>query len=304
MTNEKNNPIRAYAALALGIILIGTSAILIRWSDAPGPVTGVYRMGLAALMMAIPFYRGVRASGGLPKAGVRIAIIAGLFFGLDMAVWSTGVVLNGATNPTLLANTAPLWVGLGALLFFKEKLNPHFWGGLLLAFLGVALILGIDLNQATDIGLGSLLGLLGGMFYGVYLLVTQRARDTLDALSFSWIATVITWLVLVGFTIALRQPLTGYSAQTNLAFLLMALGPQVVGWMAINYALGHLPASIVSPTLLGQPVVTAFLAGPLLGETLAQMQIIGGIAVLIGVFIVHRSRAQISQNPPLASYMD
>ena len=304
MTNEKNNPIRAYAALAFGIILIGTSAILIRWSDAPGPVTGAYRMGLATVALSIPFYRRVRASGGLPKAGVRIAIIAGLVFGVDMAVWSTGVVLNGATNPTLLANTAPLWVGLGALLFFKEKLNARFWGGLLLALLGAVLILGLDLNQGTDLGMGSLLGLLAGMFYGVYLLITQRARDTLDALSFSWIANVFTCLVLVGFTIALRQPLTGYSARTNLAFLLMALGPQVIGWMAINYALGHLPASIVSPTLLGQPVVTAFLAGPLLGEALTQMQIIGGIAVLTGVFIVHRSRAQISQNPPLAGYTD
>jgi len=60
--------------------------------------------------------------------------------------------------------------------------------------------------------------------------------------------------------------------------------------LVINYALGHLPASIVSPTLLGQPVVTALLAGLLLGEVLSAWHIAGGVAVLAGVLLVHRSR--------------
>ena len=37
--------------------------------------------------------------------------------------------------------------------------------------------------------------------------------------------------------------------------------------LALAYALGHLPASIVAPTMVMQPVVTALLAIPLLGET-------------------------------------
>jgi len=88
----------------------------------------------------------------------------------------------------------------------------------------------------------------------------------------------------------LRQPLTGYSAVTYLNFLALSLISQVVGYLVINDALGHLPASIVSPTLLGQPVVTALLAGLLLGEVLSAWHIAGGVAVLAGVFLVHRSR--------------
>ncbi len=65
---------------------------------------------------------------------------------------------------------------------------------------------------------------------------------------------------------------------------------QVLGYLAINYALGVLPASIVSPTLLAQPVVTALLAGPLLGEWLNVWQVAGGLAVLSGIYLVHRSR--------------
>jgi drug/metabolite transporter (DMT)-like permease len=69
----------------------------------------------------------------------------------------------------------------------------------------------------------------------------------------------------------------------------MGLISQVIGYLAINYALGHLPASLVAPTMLGQPVMTALLALPLLGERLTQGQVLGGVAVLAGVYIVHRS---------------
>jgi drug/metabolite transporter (DMT)-like permease len=44
--------------------------------------------------------------------------------------------------------------------------------------------------------------------------------------------------------------------------------------------------------MLGQPVLTAVLAGPLLHEYLSGMQVVGGIAVLLGVYIVHRSRTK------------
>jgi drug/metabolite transporter (DMT)-like permease len=91
-------------------------------------------------------------------------------------------------------------------------------------------------------------------------------------------------------SLALGQPLTGYPAGAYLNFLALGLITQVVGYLVINYALGYLPASLVSPTMLGQPVVTALLAGPLLGEDLSGGQIAGGFAVIIGVYVVHRSR--------------
>lgn len=62
--------------------------------------------------------------------------------------------------------------------------------------------------------------------------------------------------------------------------------------MGVAYTLGYLPASIVSPTLLLQPVLTGLLAVPILGERISIVQIFGGIAVLVGVYIVHRSRQE------------
>jgi drug/metabolite transporter (DMT)-like permease len=282
--------LRSYLALAVGVISVGFSAIFVRWANAPGAVTSFYRVAIAVVVMAWPFYRRVRDRGGLPRRGVLIALLGGLFFAADLALWATGVMTSGATNPTLLANTAPLWVGLGALVFFREKLNLRFWAGLLLAMAGAVFILGLDSLRAVSLGAGTLLGLLAGLFYGSYILLTQWGRASLDSLTYFWPAALSSTLSLFILCLALGQPLTGYPANTYLNFLALGLITQVVGYLVINYALGYLPASIVSPTLLGQPVVTAILAGPLLGEDLSAGQILGGLAVLIGVYLVHHSR--------------
>ena len=85
------------------------------------------------------------------------------------------------------------------------------------------------------------------------------------------------------------RPITGYEARTYVYFLALGLVAQTMGWLTINYAQGYLPASIVAPTLLIQPVVTAIFAVVLLGEQLVAWQIAGGFLVLLGVYLVHRS---------------
>jgi drug/metabolite transporter (DMT)-like permease len=98
-------------------------------------------------------------------------------------------------------------------------------------------------------------------------------------------------VALLVFSLVLRQPLTGYPASTYLNLLAVALVTQVGAYVSVNYALGHLPASIVSPTLLGQPALTALLAVPLLGEPLTWWQVVGGVLVLAGIWTVHRNKA-------------
>lgn len=199
-------------------------------------------------------------------------------------------MLSGATNPTLMGNTAPIWVGIGVIISFKEKLNWKFWTGLLLTLSGAMLILGLDLQQSASIGRGSFYALLAAVFYGGFFLFVQRGRETLDALSFSWISSATSAVTALGFVFILNQPLTGYPPKTYWVFIVIGVIIQAIGWLVINYVQGHLPASIVSPTLLGQPVVTALIAVPVLEESMSALQMFGGAAVLGGVYIVHRSR--------------
>jgi drug/metabolite transporter (DMT)-like permease len=281
----------AYLSLGTGVVIIGCSAIFIRLADAPGTISAFYRMAIASLLVVLPLGLQVRKKKNLqPRRGIRLAILGGIFFGLDLTFWSTGIMLSGATNPTLMANTAPLWVGLGALFIFKEDQNARFWAGLLVAMAGAAVVLGADISRAIEIGLGTFLSLMAAVFYAGYLLVSQRGRADLNTLAYFWITTLVSAILLLVVNILFNQSLTAYPVRTYLIFLAQGILVQVVGWLAINYGQGYLPASIVAPTLLGQPVVTAIIAWLLLGESLTNWQVLGGGMVLLGVFIVHRSR--------------
>jgi drug/metabolite transporter (DMT)-like permease len=290
MKNIPAPQLRAYLAMSLGVIGMGFSGIFVKWANAPGAVTGFYRMAIAVALLTPVFFNRQRQRAKIPRRETAVALIAGFFFAGDLIFWNTGILISGATNPTLMGNTAPLWVGIGALLIFREKLNRTFWLGLLLAIGGAAVILGLD--TLSDVGLGTFFGLLAGIFYAGYYLVTQRSRQALDALSSFWLSAVSSTFFLLLAALLLGQPLTGYPAATYWNFLALALLVQAGGQMAINFALGYLPASIVSPTMLAQPVLTAIFAIPLLGEMLSFWQIVGGLAVIAGVYVVHRSRAK------------
>jgi drug/metabolite transporter (DMT)-like permease len=192
--------------------------------------------------------------------------------------------------PTLMANTAPVWVGLGSVLLFREQQNRLFWVGLLVAMVGAVLILGQDLSLAGRAGLGTFLGLGAAVFYGGYYLLVQRGRAFLDTLAFFWISSFSSAVLLFLLNVGLGRPFTGYDTPTYLNFLALGTVVQVAGWLAINYVQGYLPASIVAPTLLGQPIVTAVLAAFLLGEVFTVWHILGGVVVLAGVYFVHWSR--------------
>lgn len=279
---------RAFLVLILGVLGLGFSGIFVSWAGAPGAVAGFYRTGIACLVLTIPFLRNLRRRPAPPRREILIALLAGAFFAADLFFWNTGILISGATNPTLMGNTAPIWVGLGAVLFFHERPGRLFWAGLLIAIVGAAIILGVD--ALNDVGLGTFFGLLSGMFYGGYFLVIQRSRQALDTLTSFWLAALGSTVCLAIVARILNQPLTGYTLPTYLNLAGLALIVQVGGQMAANYALGYLPASVVSPTLLLQPVLTGLLAVPLLGQPLSAVQIVGGGIVLLGIYLVHRSR--------------
>jgi drug/metabolite transporter (DMT)-like permease len=281
--------IPAYIALGVGLLILGISANLIRMAGAPGPVSGFYRMAIGFLTLSgliVTRRKRLRFN----RAGLIWAALAGLAIGIDMTMWTTGIMLSGPTMPTLLGNTTPLWVGLAVMVIDNEKHPTLFWVGLAVTLGGAVSVVGRDALVKGSLDLGAFLGLISAMFYSAFFLLTQRARRHTDALTTLWVTSFFAALVTLGAALIFNQPLTGYSLRTYLIFAIMGVVIQVVAWLLITFSQGHIPASVVAPTLLGQPVLTAIFAVPLVGETLDKSDLVGGAIVLVGVFLVHFSK--------------
>jgi drug/metabolite transporter (DMT)-like permease len=290
----RTNPL-PYLALATGILALSFSAMFVRWANAPGPITGLYRVFLASLLLTPFFIQNCRQGCKINKNTIIFPILGGLFTAGDFALWNTAVNYTTAANATLLGNTAPLWVALGAWLFFRERLSHRFWLGLGLALAGATLILGTDFLFHPRLGLGDLMAIGTGVFYAGYMLLTQRSRQHFNPLTHLWLMGVSASFGLLMINLTLRNPITGYSAQTWVVFFAAAIVSQIAGYMSLAYALGHLPASIVSPTMIGQPIMTAILAVPLLGEIPTFLQFIGGATALAGIYIVNQAHNKSKQ---------
>ncbi len=272
--------------------------MFVRWADAPGPVTAFYRLFFSIFLLLPFFLPRLKASPAFKSRSLLFPLLAGFFTACDLALWTASLSYTTAANATLLGNTAPLWVALGTWLLLKQKLSSTFWRGLTITLLGAALIMGTDFLLHPRFGVGDAMAIFTGFFYGGYFLFTERSRTQFDPVSHIWLVGVGASLTLFLVNAVLQNPLTGYPLQTWLVFLATALVSQLIGYISLAYALGHLPASVVSPTMILQPILTTLLAIPLLGEIPSIWQGIGGAIALVGIYIVNQSYNRGEHEPP------
>ena len=68
----------------------------------------------------------------------------------------------------------------------------------------------------------------------------------------------------------------------------ITLGPQILGHTVFNWALKYVDASLISGTILAEPVVAALLAWLLLTEKPGFATVLGGAVVLAGLYLLLR----------------
>ena len=294
------NKFLPYVALAVGISALSLSAMFVRWADAPGAVTGFYRLLFSTIFLAPLFVRQQKTLEPIDKRYYIFPLLGGLFTAFDFAFWNSSLKFTTAANATLLGNTSPLWVALFAFFVLREKLRGTFWIGLVIALTGAVLVMGSDFLNHPTLGLGDVMASTAAIFYASYQLITQRGRKYIDPLRYTWLVGVSAVIGMFIMNLVLGNQLTDYPARTWGIFLATAVVSQMIGYLAITYALGHLPASIVSPTLVGQPILTAVLAIPLLGEIPNTTQWVGGAIALVGIYLVNQSHLQAQEELPNA----
>lgn len=278
-----------YLALAAGILSQTLSPFFVRWGgDVPGPVFAFYRLVIGGLLITIFFVRSRPDASFWSFRNLLFPILGGVCTALDLSLWNTGLHKTSIANATLMSNTAPVWVVLVSFLVFKEKFRKSFWLGLLLAMGGAAIVLSYDFFRRPHLSSGDLFSLASGVFYGGYYICTQHGRKTLSVIQYLWVMSLTSSIVLLGFSLVMGFPLAGYPVQTVLSFIGAGVIVQCIAYVGVAYALGHLPAAIVSPTIILQPVLSTLLAIPVFGEAFIPIQWLGMGSVLSGVYLINK----------------
>ena len=283
---------KARIALFIGILSISLFPVIVAMKLTPGLTSAFYRMAIAAT--ALLSY--VTITGTLKVPSVQTGLLAalcGILFAADIAFWNLSIQLTTATQGTLLTNLAPIWVGVIAFLFFKNKPRRSFWLGTLFAISGIVIFIGIDIFLSLSFDRGFILGIFSGFFYSLYILLSKEVLNKMEVVSFITLSSTSSALFLLIINIAAKQPLWGFTSAAWTSLLIQGLVSQLLAWLLISYATKRMRATRLSLSLLSQVVFASILAWIFIDEVITIEKAIGGALILLGIAITFYEKKEV-----------
>ena len=286
----------SFIVLAGAVAVVSTASILIRLAQAEGASSltiAAVRLGLAAAILA-PFawLKTGREVMRLGRRELGLCLLSGLFLALHFWTWISSLEYTSVASSAALVTTNPFWVGLASAVLLRERPSPAALAGIALTVAGSVLIFaagsGGSERMVTSPLLGNALALVGAISASGYLLVGRALRAHISLTAYVWLAYTVAALLLGAAGMASGTSLAALSMPAWGFMALLAIGPQLVGHTAFNWAVRRLTATFVAIAILGEPVGAAILAWFFFEEGFTSLQSIGFVLLLAGIFVAAR----------------
>jgi drug/metabolite transporter (DMT)-like permease len=252
------------------------------------------RLGVAALVLApLAWARAGREIARLGRREWGLCLLSGALLAVHFWTWITSLEHTSVASSAALVTTNPIWVGLASAWFLRERPRAAALAGIGLTITGSLLIFAADAGgtgpgAGRDPSLGNLLALLGAFAASGYLLVGRALRAGISLLAYVWLAYSAAALILCAALFFSATPVRELAPAAWGFMVLLALGPQLLGHTAFNWALRKLSATFVAVAILGEPIGSALLAWLLFDERFTALQFAGFALLLAGIFVAAR----------------
>jgi len=275
-----------------GAMLLSFAPLLYIQSDT-SPITGAFFRMLYALPILIFLVWYLNQDDQRERKDRMLAFSAGLLLAIDFAGYHSAIDYIGSGIATLIGNSQVIIVTLVSWWLLGERPNRMILLALPMVMLGLLFISGIwdDEPYGDDPIKGVVGGIVAAIFYSSFLIIyrfSNRIRAPSVNLQLDATVGAATGLLIVGIL-----PLSSLDIEPiDFSFtwpghgwiILLAVSCQVIGWIAITYALPRLPAAHTSFAILLQPVLTILWGVIILSEK-PSIQQIGGMSLIFAAII-------------------
>ena len=215
-------------------------------------------------------------------------VLAGLFLSGHFLFWITSLKHTSVLSSVVIVTTNPIFIGIASYILFKEKPSRGLVAAVFIAVVGGGLIALSDAGTGAGSLYGDLMALCGAVMASCYFLIGRKVRREVHVLSYITPVYAVAAVVLVALALLTGHRFSGYDGSTYLCFLLLAIVPQLLGHGSLNWALRYTSATTVAVFILGEPIGSSVLAFFALDESVAPLQVCGGVLILVGIFLAVR----------------
>ena len=271
--------------LGLGIIGIGTSGPLIALSTMP-ILTLIFWRNLGGSLATLPF--ALRHSRD--RVGVKWALIAGVLLALHFVGFFLAMRMTTVAAGTALVALQPIF----AALFVKLSgghIPSKAWLGMIVSFIGVGLVAGVDLQISNKFFLGDLAAIISAALAAAYIMAGSKAQRTLETTTYTTICYFVCSMTALPMALIAGNEIFSFSAKEWWILLGLILGAQLLGHSMFNSALKRVSPAIVSLIVFFEVPVSALLAYWWLDQKPPAGIIPGIVLILFGcILVVTRTR--------------
>ncbi|CAA9433509.1 Permease of the drug/metabolite transporter (DMT) superfamily [uncultured Rubrobacteraceae bacterium] len=275
------------------MLAVSASAVLIRLADAPAIAIAIWRCALGAAVLLPP---ALLRGDSFPKGrALYVGIASGVALGGHFGFWISSLDYTSVAASVVLVSTQPVFVAILAYVLLGERTTLLSLLGIVVAIAGTAVIaLGGTVGSAAFYG--NVLAIIGAATVAVYVLIGRSSRTGgVGVLPYSVVVYLAAAATLLPFALFLEVSLWGYSGETWFWLAAITIGPQLMGHTVFNWALRYVQASVISGTILAEPVVAALLAWLILSERPGVLTLVGGAIVLAGLYFLLKGRPNASE---------
>ena len=269
-------------ALLIGILCISIFPVIVRLNLTSGLISAFYRMAIAtAIILPFALYHKK-----LKLENIKMLLpmmVCGILFASDIAVWNISIQNSSATQATLLTNLSPIWVGIFSLLFLSFRPRKSFWLGTLIALIGMTVFVGVDTILNLQLDFAFFLGILSGVLYALYILVSKSVLEKLEVITFITYSMIFSTIFLLIINVAFGEQFFGFSNKAWISLFVQGIVCQLIAWLLISYSTQKMRATRVSLSLLSQAIFATILAAIFVNEKITSVQMIGSVIILAGI---------------------
>ena len=284
------------AGTTLAVTAWGASSIVAKIIDMGALALISYRFLLFAIVVVT-----VLAVRGTPitLADMRASVWGGVTLGIDAGLFFTAVKYTTVANATIINALQVIIVSIASARLFGERMGRRDFAYAAVAMAGVAVV-ALESSGSDSWSLGGDLAAIGALFgWSSYFIVTRHARTKVDAQQYTACVAIYVGLINLPFAALFGQDLSWPTGESWMWLAVMAFGSGVLGHVAMNWSLRHVPLWLASTLTLMIPVVASGLAWVIFDEALSVLQMVAmALAVAaLAMIVLNQSRPRIGGVP-------